>query len=353
MVAALAVLAGCKGEEAEAPHPPRLVKAITVGPELSNTSQFTGTVQARVQTSLAFRLVGRLISRSAEVSDVVRKGDVIGEIDPVALQLAVQKAQADLREAEARRVNAVTTEKRSRSLADRSLGSVADLELAEQGLKSAEAGVVRARANLVKAREQLSYTELRAEFDGVVTTTDVEVGQTVTAGQPVLTLARLGPRDVAVDVSEAELGSLALGTRFDVALQLDGAVRTTGTLREISPEADANTRMHRVKIAIDQAPTGFRLGSIVTVRAARTQSQATLPLPASAVFKCKQGDCVWVIDPKTLTLGERAVAIDNLSANDRNTHVLSGLRQGEKVVVVGINELNNGQIVRLEGEPRS
>lgn len=351
LLAALALLSGCNRESADEANLPRPVKSITVKAQQSIGPRFTGTVQAKVQTSLAFRLVGRVTFRPVQVSDLVKKGEIIAELDPVSLQLAVQKARASLRDAEARRTNAVTTEKRSRGLADRNLGSEADLELAEQGLKSAQASVVRARADFIKAREQLSYAEIRAEFDGVVTATDVEVGQTVTTGQPVVTLARLGRRDVAMDVSEAQLGSLRLGTRFDVALQLDNSIHTLGTLREIGPEADSNTRMHRLKIAVDEAPETFRLGSVVTATAIDTQPRPTMRLPISAIFRSGQSDCVWVVDPKTRTLSQRAVQLD--SADDRFVQVVSGLHEGEAVAVAGIDELKAGQTVKLEEEPRS
>jgi RND family efflux transporter MFP subunit len=313
---------------------------------------FPGIVQARIETDLAFRTLGRVISRKVDVGGLVHKDDVVTEIDPLALQLAVTSAEAELRNAQAQLENAAITEKRRRMLASTRAGTVADLDLAEQGLKSAQASVAKAQASLDKAREQLGYTRLKAEFDGVVTATSAEIGQIVTAGQAVLKVAHLGERDLVVDVPEAQLSSLHMGTRFSVALQLDNTLQTSGVLREIGPEADANTRTHRLKIALDKAPEVFRLNSIVTATAVGDdQSRSEIVLPMSAVLQKDGADHVWVIDPATQMIAVRPVQLAPQHAGASHVRVLTGLREGEEVAVAGVHELGEGQKVRFEREP--
>ncbi len=353
LVAALALLAGCDQDAgAGEPAKPRPVKSVAASAAQTETVHFPGIVQAQVETDLAFRTLGRVISRKVNVGDLVRAGDVLAEIDPLALELAVRSAEADLRNAEAQFENALLTENRKRRLSSTSAASIADLDLAEQALKSAWAGVGQANASLDKAREQLGYAELKAEFDGVVTATSVEVGQTVTAGQPVLRLARLDRRDVVVDVPEAQLRSLRLGDRFDIALQLDNTLRASGVLREIGPQADSGTRMHRLKIAIDPAPEVFRLGSVVTAAPPEVQQARPFGVPATAVVKKDGADHVWVVDPATHTVSLRSVRLDISSADIRSVRVLSGLKDGEEIVVAGVNQLAEGQSVRIEQEHR-
>ncbi|WP_077967075.1 efflux RND transporter periplasmic adaptor subunit [Ensifer adhaerens] len=353
LLAALAVLVGCDQDagtgEATRPRPVKSVAASAAPAELL---RLPGIVQARVETDLAFRTLGRVVSRKVNVGDLVRAGDIVAEIDPIALELAVRSAEADLRNAEAQFENALLTQDRKRRLASTSAASIADLDLADQALKSAWASVGKANAGLDKAREQLGYAVLKAEFDGVVTATSAEVGQTVTAGQPVLRLARLDQRDVVVDVPEAYLRSLHLGDRFDVALQLDESLRTSGVLREIGPQADANTRTHRLKIAIDQAPEVFRLGAVVTAAPPDVQQGAPIGVPATAVVKKDGADHVWVVDPATHAVSFRSVRLDTSSTDIRTVRILSGLKEGEKVVVAGVNELAEGQSVRSEQEHR-
>ncbi|SDA94418.1 efflux RND transporter periplasmic adaptor subunit [Sinorhizobium sp. NFACC03] len=353
LLAALAILAGCDQDAGAGEITrPRPVKSVAASAAHAELVRLPGIVQARVETGLAFRTLGRVVSRKVNVGDLVRAGDVVAEIDPLALELAVRSAEADLRNAEAQFENALLTQDRKRRLASTSAASTADLDLADQALKSAWAGVGKANASLEKVREQLGYAVLKAEFDGVVTATWVEVGQTVTAGQPVLKLARLNQRDVVVDVPETYLQSLRLGDRADIVLQLDDALRTSGVLREIGPQADAGTRTHRLKIAIDQAPEVFRLGSVVTAAPADVRQGAAIGVPATAVVKKDGADRVWVIDPETHTVSLRSVRLDSPSTDIGSVAVLSGLKDGEEVVVAGVNELAEGQSVRTEQDNR-
>ena len=284
LILSISLLVGCEqsssaGEEVS----PRPVKSVTATAEQEQMASLPGVVHARVETDLAFRTLGRIISRNVDVGDLVRKGDVVAEIDPLSPQLAVRSAEADLHDAQARLENAVLIEKRKRILSDTSAASIAAHELAEQQLKSAQANVEKAKASLAKAQEQLGYAELKAEFDGVVTATFAETGQTVSAGQPVLRLARLEQRDVVVDVPEALLSSGRVGDSFDVALQLDPRQETVGKVREIAPQADRSTRTYRVKLAIDQAPEVFRLGAVITVKPLAEGEKGSVTLPTSAV----------------------------------------------------------------------
>jgi len=343
---ALALGAGCSDDKDQPAAAPRPVRSMTVKAEHLLGISFAGTVQARVETELAFRTLGRIILRKAEVGDIVHKGDVVAEIDPLSLQFAVNSAEADLRNAQAAYENAQITEKRRRTLASSNAGSVADLEVAEQGLKSAEADLGQAQAKLDKSHEQLGYARLQAEFDGVVTSVSAEVGQTVTAGQTVMKVARLDQRDVVVDVPEGRLGMLKEGSIFTVALQLDPTKQTKGKLREIGPEADAETRTHRLKIAINDAPEVFRLGAVVTATANRAERDGVILLPSTAILTKDGTANVWVIDPAKASVGLRKVELDSASADSGRVRVVSGLSEGETVVVAGVNQLAEGQKIK-------
>ena len=331
---------------------PRPVIWMTATTERAKGLGFVGVVQPRVEAELAFRTIGRVIERKVESGDVVKKGDVLAEIDPLTLQLAVTSAQADLRNAKAQLENSAINERRKRILAATNSASMADLELAEQGLKSAQANMAKAEANLDKAREQLGYAQLKAEFDGVITSTSVEVGQTATAGQTVLKLARLDQRDVVIDVPEGQLSQIRSASRIDVALQLDGRWQTSGSIREIAPQADTETRTQRVKIAVDGAAQVFRFGSVVTATFANGRQDQAILLPRSAIAWDGGAARVWVVNSDTLTVSRRSVEVDATASDDPLVRVGGGLNAGEKVVVAGVNDLQEGQKTRLGQELR-
>lgn len=349
----VSLLAGCDQDpSAGVQATPRPVKVVMAAAVQDKSPSLPGVVRARIETDLAFRTLGRMVSRNVDVGDLVHKGDVLAKIDPLSLQLAVRSAEADLRNAQAELENAATTETRKRRLVQNNAASISDHDLAEQQLRSANANAARATASLAKANEQLGYSELRAEFDGVVTATSAEMGQTVSAGQQVLKLARLEQRDVVVDVPEAQFSDVRRDDRFNVALQLDSRIRVTGVVREIAPQADPNTRTYRLKIAIDQAPDIFRLGAVVTTTPLADESANAIALPVSAIHAEGGGDQVWVVDRSTATVAARAVELDGPAPDARSVRILSGLREGEEIVVAGIDELVDGQKVKLAQEPR-
>ncbi len=353
LLLSVSLLASCDQNSVAGQEPaPRPVKVVMAAAEQDKIASLPGVVRARIETDLAFRTLGRMVSRKVEVGDLVHKGDVLAEIDPLTLQLAVKSAQAELRNAQAQFENATTTELRKRKLVQNSAASIADYDLAEQQLKSAAANVAKATASLAKSHEQLGYAQLRAEFDGVVTATSAETGQTISAGQPILKLARLEQRDVIVDVPEAQFNRVRLDDRFNVDLQLDNRIQATGVVREIAPQADPNTRTYRLKIGIDRAPDIFRLGAVVTATPLVADKKNAITLPLSAIRHEEGTSQVWVVDRATSQVALRPVELDGPASAPRSVLVQAGLREGEEIVIAGVDELTDGQKVQFSQEPR-
>ncbi|MBB4351729.1 RND family efflux transporter MFP subunit [Rhizobium cellulosilyticum] len=322
---------------------------MVVSPKPVSHLQITGTIEPRTHTELGFRILGRISVRNVDTGDLVRKGDVIASLDPLALELAVRSAQSDLSNATVQLDNAITTEARQRMLAQSRSGTEAALEEAEQARRSAEAAVAKARANLDKAEEQLGYAQLRAEFDGVVTETSAEAGQVVSAGQSVVTVARPDERDAVVDIPQSAASHLQNGDRFEVFLQIDAKVATTGIVREIAPAADSATRTSRTKIALSDPPAAFRLGSVVTVSAAM-DLQSDIQVPTSALIEKDGQKAVWVVDPASKTVALRKVAASAGNTQAGTTAIENGIEAGERIVVAGVHKLTDGQSIRFDGE---
>jgi RND family efflux transporter MFP subunit len=294
---------------------------------------------------LAFRVLGRLTSRPVNIGDLVAKGQTLATIDPLALQLAVRSAEADLASADAQAVNALGVAGRQGALLKTNVASQAQVDAADQARDSALAGQSRSRAALAKAREELGYAALKADFAGVVTNTGAEVGQTVSPGQMVVDVANPALRDAVIDAPDAAASTLRLGDRFEVAAQLDPSLRTTGAVREIAPQADAATRTRRIKIALDHPSSAFRLGSTITAFPAGAAHSAVW-LPASAILTKDGKTYVWVIDRASLKVSMRPVTLGDPKADP--VEVTGGLAPAMRVVTAGVHSLAEGQEVRLE-----
>ena len=337
--------AGCKQETA-APKPVRPVLTTIVEPTVPGSAVAVGTIEPRYTTNIGFQVFGRLIARPVNVGDLVEEGQTLAALDSTTLELAVQSARADLSRSKARLANAKATEERKRTLIVSDSTTKASLDDAEYARAGAEASVARAQANLTKALEQLGYAQLKAEFAGVVTAVSADVGQVVSPGQSVVTVARPDVREAVVDVGPDFPVALQVDLPFSVSLQLVPAIHVDGRIREIAPEADRMTRMRRIRIALLDPPPSFRLGSTVTATLSEAQNK-DLHVPASAVL-IKDGETfVWVVDQPTGRVSLRKVA---LSADGGGMRIDAGVGAGTRVVTAGIHSLEQGQQVRIEGD---
>jgi RND family efflux transporter MFP subunit len=342
-IASALSVAGCR-QETKAPEPVRPVLSTVLQPAASGSTVAVGTVQARYQTNLGFRVLGRLIARPVNVGDLVAEGQTIAAIDPTALDLAVRSARADYSKAEALLENAIGTEERKRILIKSDATTKQMLDDAELVRAGAQASTARASANLSKAIEQFGYARVKADFAGVVTAVSAEVGQVVSPGQSVVTLARLDHREAVVDIGADFPVPLTVGLPFTVGLQLLPAVQAQGQIREIAPQADQVTRMRRVRIALNDPPESFRLGSTITARPSNGPGPI-LRVPGSAILK-KGGDTfVWIVDAPTSTVSLHKV---NLAEDQRGIRITGGLAAGTRIATAGIHSLNEGQQVRIE-----
>ncbi len=337
------VLAGCK-QETKGEEPVRPVLSHVLKPTAPGNTQAVGTVQPRYETNLGFRVLGRLIARPVNVGDLVAEGQTIAAIDPTVLELAVRSAKADLSKAQAVLENASASEERKRILIKTDATTKQTLDDAEQMRAGAQASTARAQANLTKAIEQLGYAQVKADFAGVVTAVAAEVGQVVSPGQRVVTVARPEIREAVVDIGEDFPVPLKIDLPFAVSLQLRPALQVQGQIREIAPQADSVTRMRRVRISLTDPPESFRLGSTVTARPNNSEN-SVLRVPTSAVLTRDSQNFVWVVDPLTGTVSLHKV---DLAEDEGGLRVTGGLPEGARIVTAGIHSLKPGQQVRFE-----
>jgi len=326
---------------------PRYVLTTRAISESAEFSEFAGTVQPYITSPLSFQTDGKVVSRSVDVGDKVDAGEIIAALDPSVSIFSLQSAQANLQDTQATLQNAHITAQRQRSLVESHAISLQDLDEAQSKFRVAQATGWESEARLRKAHEQLKYTQLKAGFAGVVTSVSVDKGQTVVAGQTVLQIAKPEDRDVVIDMPAGEISKVAIGDKYQVFLQSDPLITWTGAVREIRPEADATTRLWRVKIAINQAPAAFRFGTAVRTSCPKNNhSNDPLIIPVTAVLRRHQASFVWIVNPATLTVSLRNVQLLPSSRLDK-VQVASGLEYGEEIVTAGVSSLIPGEKIRI------
>src|SRR6266545_1676437 len=250
-LAALLLLAGCEANTAPAPKAERPVQVQRVAFESNATThEFVGVVRARYETDLGFRVAGKIVTRVVNVGDRVRAGDVVARLDPQDLKLQVESAEAELAAATSNLAQAAADLERYTTLRSKGFASIADFDRKKAANDEAEGRLARAKRSLDLARNQLGYADLKADADGVITTTRVEPGQVVAIGQAAARLAHRGEKEAVVALPETWLGE-ARNATATVRLWSEPDRVFTARLRELSPQADAATRTYAARFTIE------------------------------------------------------------------------------------------------------
>lgn len=339
-------LAGCQ-EETQPAEPPRPVRTQIAKPAtIDEQVAQTGEIQANVETNLGFRIGGRVATRTAGVGMSVVKGQVLATLDPNDVQNEVLTAEAEVKSAEATENLAKSELERQRTLFAKQFVARARVEEAEANWRAANAKLNVAKTALQTARNKLTYTELRAPDDAIVSAVSVNAGQVVDAGQSAFTLSSHHERDAVFNISERIYTGVPSDVQVEVALVSDPTIRVIGPVRDASPTADPATRTYRVRIALPDAPATMTLGATVTGRLI-LPGKALIILPASALTSEDGHPAVFVVQPSSQELVRKPVVV----ARYTTTQVLveSGLAEGDAVVTAGVSKLRPGQKVAYDG----
>lgn len=328
------------------PEPVRPVLSVEVQPEsVENLGRFAGNIQARYESTLGFRVSGRIAARSVDVGSEVEKGQLLATLDPTDQQNNLRASQGDLARIEAQWINTQATARRQQELFDRGVGAQAQLDIAQTDLRTTRSSLDQAKAAVSQAQDQLSYSELRTDHAAVVTDWKVEAGQVVSAGQEVVTLARPDIKEAVIDLPASLADELQQGVEFKVAGQLNPDISTTATLREIEPQAERSTRTRRARLTLADTPTAFRLGTAISVTLT-TAIEPRTQLPATAIQTIDGTTQVWIVDVPNQTVAPRQIKV--LSQEGDSMVLVAGVNAGERVVSAGVNSLKPGQKVKVD-----
>jgi len=345
MLAASLLLLACSKQE-PAPESVRPVLFMEVKAEDQETlGRFAGTLQARYESNLGFRVSGRIARRAVDVGAEVQKGALLAVLDPTDQQNQLRAAQGDLARVQAQFINAQANARRQQALFNRGVGAQAQLDVAQTDLKTTQASLDQAQASVNQAKDQLNYTQLRTDHGGIVTAWNAEAGQVVSAGQQVVTLARPDIKEAVIDLPAGLAERLPTDVVFLVAGQLDPSVNTTATVREIEPQAQSATRTRRARLTLADTPAAFLLGTAISV----TLSSAIAPrieLPLSALQQVDGKTRIWLLDPQSHTVQPRDVSV--ISRDADSALLNGGVKPGERVVTAGVNSLQPGQTVKVD-----
>lgn len=334
----------CQKQEA-AERQPIVVRSVEVKlSDYAPSTSLTGVIAARTLNNLSFQVGGRVAERSVDIGQRVTKGQVLARLDPQEQLSDVRAAQASLYAAQAQLKQATAAFDRQKTLLAQGFTTRRDYDQADQAQRVAQSGVEAAQSQMGNAEDRLTYTELKASADGVVTARTIEVGQVVQAAQTVFTVAEDGDRDAVFNVDEALVARNPVAPDVMIALISDPRIKAPGQVREVSPAVDPASGSIRVKVMVPNTPIEMPLGAAITGTIV-SKPQPAIVLPWQALMSDAGKPAVWTIDPATKAVSLAAIEVQSFASGV--VVVAKGLEVGQSVVAQGGQLLSPGQVVEV------
>ncbi|HKX31886.1 MAG TPA: efflux RND transporter periplasmic adaptor subunit [Blastocatellia bacterium] len=368
-IAFLLLSSGCSGREAQvaaskgagAALPPKPVKlAQSEARQLTRTVAVPGTLAADEQATLSFKVAGRLSVLKVDLGSQVRKGQTVAQLETLDFQVRLQQAEAALQQARVRlglpptgdddRVDAEQTSlvRQARALLDEArqnrertsqlytqgIQPKAELDRADSAFKVAESRyqdaveevrnrqglLLQRRSELAIARQQLAETTLYAPSDGAIRERRASIGEYLVAGAPVLTVVRLHPLRLRVEVPEREAQGIRVGQSVRVTVDDQAQEGYSGRVARLSPAFQEQSRTLIIEAEVDNREGRLRPGSFAKAEIETGATSDTVMVPTSSIV--------------TFAGIQKVFLVKDGKAAEKN--IILGRREGDWVVVEGL-----------------
>ena len=343
------LLPGCGDNQGNTTDPVRTVRYVVVGSAQTLPAlERTGEIHAHDETILSFRTGGRIVTRSVDIGDRVNAGQLLATLENTTSQNQLDGAQADYEGAKASAQVAALNVSRMQKLMLTGAIARTQLDNARADWLVARARLKNSESALRNARESLGWTRLIAPRSGVITEVSASAGQVVNGGQSVLTLATGEARDVVFDIAKPEAIPPQEQAGLRVSLLSDPSVQASAAVRDISPQANPQTRTWRVRATLQNPPLAMALGASVTGTLPATGPHG-YALPASALSRVDDKPAVYVINPQSQAQLRMVVPAYYTATS---VIISGGLEPGDRVITAGVSKLRSGEPV-IAGECES
>ena len=293
--------------------------------ELAISKTFSGTLEGEEQANIIAKIAERIMSIKARVGDYVKTGDVLIELDKSGAQSQFYQAQAVF-------LNAQKDFERMKNLFNE--GAVS-----RQALDQAQTGYDVAKANFEAAK---STVEITSPISGVVTSINVSIGDLANPQMPLATVANISRMKAKFNVGESDVPNFFVGQAVQIFSEMKPDVIQAGKITQLSNSANVQSRTFEMQaIFSNTKDRWFKPGMFCRVNVNLKTKKDALVIPLAAVVKLNNADGVYLINDdksyyKSITTG---------ITDGKFIEVTSGLKAGDKIVTLGMNNLKDGTVV--------
>lgn len=305
----------------------------------------TGKVQPREKVEIKSKVAGQVEKVYVEEGQKVKKGQLLLRLDPTDYQREVERCDADVRQAQiALEYAELMLDRRQKGLENRGVAQ-ADVDQAANDLQAKKVAVDRAKVAVGAARDRLRYTEIAAPMDGTIIEKGIRVGEVVTPGvqatfegKALMTVADLSTLIVKADLNQIDVAKVVLGQTVSLSLDALPGKKYQATVTKIAPASitpkGKDVDVFPVEATLTATDGAIKPGMTADVRVHIETKPKVLSLPIEAVLR--EGGKQFVTKVVTLAEGKQKtdkVEVKLGARNDRELEVISGLSEGEKVLI--------------------
>ncbi len=350
VAASLTSLVACGGDSGNEEPLVRPVRTALVRSSASEqVRSFTGSTQAGAEIALSFKVPGTVTRLPVRVGDFVEKGQLIAELDPSDYELREGQARASraLRLAEKRNLEAQYD--RVRALYENNNASRTELDAARAHAESADSMLEATSKTLELATKQLSYTRLKAPVAGLISEVVGDENENVAAGQTAVVLASGDLPEVKVAIPGLLISQVERGDRVMVRLPTVKGPLLPATVIEVGVSAALGRTTFPVTAELHENHPGIRPGMAAEVEFRFAgDGEGRLLVPTLAVGEDRKGRFVFIFEAgKDGDGAARRRAVEIATVSSEGIEVLSGIREGERVITAGVRRIQDGLRVRL------
>ena len=316
---------------------------------ISTSVTATGTIEPVTSVSVGTQVSGIVAHLYVDYNSVVKKGQVIAELDKINLLSELASAKANLASSKANLAYQANNFKRQQTLFDKGLISANDFEQARLSYEQAQQQVQTSTQSVNKAQTNLGYATITSPIDGVVLSKSVEEGQTVAASfntPELFTIAQdLTDMRVIADIDEADIGDIRVGERVEFTVDAYPDDTFQGSVTQVRQVAttESNVVTYEVVISAPNADLKLKPGltANVTIYTRELNNVLTVPTkalkftpneklltPEQTIQDCQGKNKVWVLEGNTF----KAIPVETGVAGGQNTEIIRGLKAGQKVI---------------------
>jgi RND family efflux transporter MFP subunit len=358
-LAALALLSGCGADHASAKPDAQVERKVEratlrvrVAPVeragIGSVSAVSGVTEAIRTATVAAEAAGRVVERHVEPGARVAAGDPLLSIDSTLARIAVDEARATLRARDADRAEAARALDRGEELHRSDALSDSRHDAYRFSVDRAESARALAAATLRRAQRALEDTVVRAPFSGTVESIGVQVGDYLMPATPVATLADFSQVRLRAGVTASEAAHLKQGDVARVAIAALGGSEAESEIRSVGNIADPKSGTYPVEVWLDNPNGMLRAGMVGQLRLASGDASDGLLVPRAALLRRDGQLAVFVVEDQEGALRAEARPVElGRQAGDR-VELLSGVIEGDRVVIDGLFALTDGAPVSID-----